>query len=255
MLTVISPAKTLDFKTKKIYSNATLPPFLEESEQLISVLAKKSTRKISELMSISDKLSAINASRYQSWELPFTEQNAKVALHAFKGDVYIGLDAETLSEKDVLYSQDHLRILSGLYGLLRPLDLIQPYRLEMGTKLKVKRKKNLYEFWNEKITEEINNLLEKQNESVLINLASNEYFSSVKRPLVNGRIITPIFKEKKNGAYKVISFNAKKARGFMSRYIIQNHIEEPEALKEFDVDDYQFNSELSSENEWLFTRY
>jgi cytoplasmic iron level regulating protein YaaA (DUF328/UPF0246 family) len=205
------------------------------------------------LMSISPKLGELNANRFQTWQLPFTPGNAKQALLAFKGDVYTGLDADTFSESDFAFSQKHLRILSGLYGVLKPLDLIQPYRLEMGTKLGNARGPNLYHFWDNKLTESLDKELES-DDNVLINLASNEYFKSVKVKSLKARMITPVFKDMKNGQYKMISFYAKKARGLMSAYIIKNKLEEVESLKGFDSEGYCFNPDMSKGDEWVFTR-
>ena len=205
-------------------------------------------------MGISEKLGDLNFGRFLNWQPEFTSDNAKQAVLAFKGDVYTGLDAEKLSEKELVWSQDHLRILSGLYGLLRPLDLMQPYRLEMGTKLPNKKGKNLYDFWGNKITDGLNQVLVETGSQVLVNLASNEYFKSVNRSNLNADVITPVFKDWKNGQYKIISFYAKKARGLMSRYIIKNKITDPEKLKQFDVAGYTYNAAMSSAREWIFTR-
>jgi len=199
-------------------------------------------------------LGSLNFGRYQDWQPSFTTDNAKQALLAFKGDVYTGLQAEEMSEDDLQWAQNHLRILSGLYGLLRPLDLMQPYRLEMGTKFANAGGKNLYEFWGEKITEGLNAELAKQPTPVLINLASNEYFKAVKPKVLNAEIITPVFKDWKNDKYKIISFFAKKARGLMSQYIIKNRIEDAEQIKQFALAGYQYNEAMSSAKEWVFTR-
>jgi cytoplasmic iron level regulating protein YaaA (DUF328/UPF0246 family) len=207
-----------------------------------------------ELMEVSQKISELNVERFNQWKLPFSTKNAKQAVLAFKGDVYTGLDASALSENRLTYTQSHLRILSGLYGLLRPLDLMQPYRLEMGLKLKTKKSENLYQFWGEKITDKLNVLLAKQDEPVLINLASNEYFKSVQKKNLDGRLITPEFKEWKNGKYKMISFFAKKARGLMVRFAIDHNIQKAEGLQNFDYDGYHFNLELSQADKWVFSR-
>jgi len=252
MLVVISPAKTLDFETPARTNIASTPVFLEDSQVLVERMRELAPADIAKLMKISDKLAVLNSTRYETWSLPFTADNAKQALLAFKGDVYTGLDAETLTPKQDEYAQQHLRILSGLYGVLKPLDLMQPYRLEMGTKLSNARGKDLYQFWGDKITDSLNDELERND--VLINLASNEYFKSVQPKKLNARIITPVFKDTKNGAQKIISFYAKKARGLMTRYIIENNIDNAEALKDFDVAGYQFEASQSSENEWVFTR-
>jgi len=254
MLLLISPAKTLDFETPAPTAEFTQADFLKQSKQLISELRVLAPHDISQLMSISDKLGLLNFDRFASWKPPFKLSNAKQALFAFQGDVYTGMQAEKFSAEDIEFAQAHLRILSGLYGLLRPLDLMQAYRLEMGTGFANSRGKNLYEFWGDSITEAINKQLATLNSSVVINLASNEYFSAVKPKLLKAEIITPIFKDKKNGHYKIISFFAKKARGMMSTYIIQNRIGNAEAIKQFDGNGYSFNAALSSERDWVFTR-
>ena len=254
MLMIISPAKTLDYESASPTGNFTMPELLDESQQLIDLMQQRDSFEIAELMKISMKLADLNARRFRQWQTPFTLENAKQALFAFKGDVYTGLDAATLTPAAIDFTQNHLRILSGLYGLLRPLDLMQPYRLEMGTRLNSERGKNLYDFWGSVITEELNNALKAQGDNILINLASSEYFKAVKPALLNAEIITPQFKELRGDTYKIISFSAKKARGLMSRYIIDNRITEPESIKAFDIDDYSYNSELSEGNEWVFSR-
>lgn len=254
MLTVISPAKTLDYESPLPTAAHSHPGYLEDSAELIAELRKLSPPQVSELMSISDKLGALNFGRYLDWQPNFSPDNARPAVLAFKGDVYTGLEAESLSEDDLNWSQQHLRILSGLYGLLRPLDLMQPYRLEMGTKLANPRGKDLYQFWGSKITEGLNRELAGMKTPVLINLASNEYFKSVQPGKLNADIITPVFKDWKGGKYKIISFYAKKARGLMSRYIIENRIDDPERLKDFDYAGYAFQPAMSSAREWVFTR-
>ena len=254
MLTVISPAKTLDYDTPPVTERFTLPQYLDHSQALISQLRDLSPAQISELMHLSDKLAGLNAARFGSWSADFTPDNAKQALLAFKGDVYTGLDAESLSEDDFSYAQDHLRMLSGLHGLLRPLDLMQPYRLEMGTKLANPRGKDLYAFWDTRISEWLNQALAEQGDDVLLNLASNEYFSAVKRTALNARIINTEFKDQKNGQYKIISFYAKKARGMMSRFVIEERINDPAKLKQFDVQGYRFNAEQSKPDNLVFLR-
>jgi uncharacterized protein len=254
MLIVISPAKTLDYETPAKTKVFTTPDFLDNSQQLINRLRNFSSLDISELMKVSAKIADLNFDRYESWKKPFTQKNAKQAILAFKGDVYTGLDAETFKADDFKFAQKHLRVLSGLYGLLRPLDLMQPYRLEMGTKLKTDAGKNLYEFWGSDITQGLNKQLQKIKSKYLINLASNEYFKSVRVKELNAEIITPAFKEFKNGEYKMIGIYAKKARGLLSRYIIQNKLSDPEDLKLFDEDGYRFNKKLSKGNSWVFTR-
>jgi len=254
MLIVISPAKTLDYETPVATDQYSIPEFLDDSAELIDQLKTLEPDQIGKLMSISPKLATLNSNRYYTWRRPFTTENAKQAVYAFKGDVYTGLDAETLDPDDIDFAQHHLRMLSGLYGVLRPLDLMQPYRLEMGTQLKNNRGGNLYEFWGDKITDAINQEMENQQTDTLINLASNEYFKSVRAGKINGTIITPVFKDQKNGVYKIISFFAKKARGLMSRYIIQHRLTNPEAIKAFDVAGYWFDAADSSEREWVFKR-
>ena len=254
MLVVISPAKNLDFTTPSTIETATQPEFLEHSELLIKRCRKLSPAAISSLMKISDKLAGLNADRYAAWQLPFSSDNAKQVMLAFNGDVYGGLDASSFSQADSEYAQQHLRILSGLYGLLKPLDLMQAYRLEMGTQLDNSRGKNLYEFWGERITHKLNEVLAEQGDNVLVNLASNEYFKAVKPKALNGQIITPSFLDAKNGQYKVISFFAKKARGLMARYIIQNRVSEVAQLKDFDLAGYQFDATRSSGLQLVFTR-
>jgi len=254
MLMVISPAKTLDFETPPTTERFTQPQHLDHSQELIEILRELTPAQIGELMHLSDKLSGLNAARFGSWTPAFTPENAKPALLAFKGDVYTGLQAETLSEAELTYAQDHLRMLSGLYGLLRPLDLMQPYRLEMGTKLANGRGKDLYAFWGTRISEWLNEALAEQGDDLLLNLASNEYFSAVKRSALNARIIDTEFKDLKNGQYKIISFYAKKARGMMSRFVISEKISTPDALKQFDVGGYRYNSEQSSATKLVFLR-
>ena len=254
MLIVISPAKTLDYDTPPKTKTFTLPDYLDHSEQLIARARQYSALDIAELMEVSMKLAELNFERFEQWHTPFTPDNAKQAVLAFKGDVYTGLDAESFSAADFTFAQNHLRILSGLYGLLRPLDLMQPYRLEMGRKVDTERGKNLYEFWGTIITEGLNAQLKKLKSPYLINLASNEYFKAVKPKALDGEIITPEFKDWKNGQYKMMGVYAKKARGQLSRFVIQNQLTDPQQMKEFDVDGYHFNEELSNGNKWVFTR-
>ncbi|MDH5552301.1 MAG: peroxide stress protein YaaA [Nitrosomonas sp.] len=252
MLIVVSPAKTLDFETPPVIDKFTLPALLDDSAALIGQLRKLSPDEIGKLMSISPKLATLNSNRYFDWTRPFTAANAKQAAFAFKGDVYTGLDAETLNAAELDFAQNHLRILSGLYGVLRPLDLMQAYRLEMGTQFQNDRGKNLYAFWGDTITESINQELKEQMSEVLINLASTEYFKSINTKKLNAKIITPVFKDQKNGVYKIISFYAKKARGLMSRYIIQNKLTDPEAIKDFNLEGYRFKQ--NKDDNWLFIR-
>lgn len=254
MLIVVSPAKTLDYETPSKTKVFTQPDYLDSSQELISRLRQLSSLDISELMKVSTKIADLNFDRYESWDKKFTTKNAKQTVLAFKGDVYTGLDAATFNGKDFTFAQKHLRVLSGLYGLLRPLDLMQPYRLEMGTKLSTDHGKNLYEFWGTTITEGLNAQLKKTKSTHLINLASNEYFKSVKPKELNAEIITPAFKEFKDGDYKMIGIYAKKARGMLSRYIIKRQLTNPEDIKDFDEEGYKFNKNLTKGNTWVFTR-
>ena len=254
MLLVISPSKTLDFEQKAVTSHFSNNDFLPQAEKLVKVLKKYNSQDLMKLMGISDKLARLNQERFASWSHPFDTENAKQALLAFKGDVYTGLNAESLNEKELLYAQDHLRILSGLYGVLRPLDLIQPYRLEMGTKLNTPSLKDLYSFWGDKLTDTVNEALSSQGDSILINLASNEYFKSLNKKKLKATIITPIFKDFSNSEYKMISFFAKKARGLMSRFILKNELKQPDELKHFISEGYFFSEAESSANQFVFLR-
>ncbi|MCY7296135.1 peroxide stress protein YaaA [Alteromonas sp. a30] len=254
MLVVISPAKNLDYTTAPVTDTYTQPRLLDDAQELIQRCRELAPHEIGSLMKISDKLAQLNAERFAEWHLPFTPENAKQAVLAFNGDVYTGLEANTLDEADFTFAQSHLRILSGLYGLLRPLDLMQAYRLEMGSSLSNNRGKNLYEFWGTIITDNLNMALAEQGDNVLVNLASNEYFKSVKKAKLEAEIYTPVFKDKKNGEYKVISFFAKKARGLMARYIIKNQLAEVEQLKAFDYAGYQFSESMSQGTDLVFTR-
>jgi len=254
MLIVISPAKSLDFESFPATSNYTLPELLDKSQKLVERLKKMSPGQLSKLMGISRKLGELNFQRFQQWNLPFKPDNSKQAVLVFNGDVYQGLQAETLSEDVLLLAQKKLRILSGLYGVLKPLDIIQPYRLEMGTPMKYFRKKDLYAFWNPSITEKINEAIVESGSNVLVNLASNEYFKSIDKKKLKAEIVTPEFKDLKNGQYKMISFFAKKARGLMTRFILENNITEVENLMAFDSDGYIYNPHLSKPNNPVFTR-
>ena len=254
MLIVISPAKKLDYASSVNAPLTTQPELLDHAQELLHGLKALAPQDVSSLMSLSDKLGALNFERFQEWQTPFTADNARPAVLAFKGDVYQGLDAESMSDEDLRWAQDHLRILSGLYGLLRPLDLMQAYRLEMGTKFANPRGADLYQFWGDIITDELNRAELKAEPSVMVNLASNEYFKSVHKKDISARIITPVFMDKKNEKYKIISFYAKKARGLMSRYIIRNRITEVEQIKDFDTDGYSYNAALSEADQWVFVR-
>lgn len=254
MLLVVSPAKKLDYETPLPTDKHTQPSMLAHSELLMEDCRKLSPAQISSLMGISDKLAGLNAARFGEWYQPFTPDNARPAMLAFNGDVYTGLDAFSFEDKDFDYAQSHLRILSGLYGLLKPLDLMQAYRLEMGTKMANARGDNLYQFWGEHITEELNKAIAAQGDDILVNLASTEYFKSVKKKSLKATMITPAFKDWKNGQYKMISFFAKKARGLMANYVIKNQIKDLAGLKAFAVNGYAFDESLSKGNDWVFTR-
>lgn len=255
MLMVISPAKTLDYTTPLATHRYTQPALLEKSQQLINIARDLSPAQIASLMSISDKLALLNAQRFNDWQPAFTPENARQAILAFKGDVYTGLEAERFSEADFDFAQQHLRMLSGLYGVLRPLDLMQPYRLEMGIKLANPAGKDLYSFWGETLTQALNEALATQGDDVLINLASDEYFKAVQSKKLNGQLIKPVFLDEKNGKFKVISFYAKKARGLMCRYIIENRLQAAEQLKAFNLEGYFFDEESSRGNELVFKRH
>lgn len=254
MLIVVSPAKNLDFDSQVPVSEYTQPVLIKEAKKLAGQCKKLSPADLSSLMHISDKLATLNANRFAEFHTPFTKDNARQAMYAFNGDVYTGLDAYSMDDKTVTYAQSHLRILSGLYGLLKPLDLMQAYRLEMGTKLVNSGGKDLYAYWGDRITLELNRAISEQGDNVLINLASNEYFKAVKKKQLDAMVITPVFKDLKNGQYKIISFFAKKARGLMARYILQNQIDDVDGLKGFDVDGYVFSEAQSTANELVFLR-
>lgn len=252
MLMVVSPAKTLDYETELPYAEFSEPEFLPQAQELIDQLKDLTPADVASLMKLSDKLADLNVNRFAHWSQPFNPENARPAVYAFKGDVYTGLDAYSLNKNDMKFAQKHLRMLSGLYGILKPLDLMQPYRLEMGTKFENTKGKNLYEFWGSALSEKLNESFKKTG--VLINLASNEYFKAVDKKALNADIITPVFKDEKNGQYKIISFYAKKARGLMAAYIIKNRITDPEQIKEFDTSGYRFSAEQSKAKEWVFIR-
>lgn len=250
MLVVISPAKKLDYSSSIEAPLLSQPALLDHAEELSVGLKALAPQDVSSLMHLSDKLGALNYARFQEWQTPFNANNARAAVLAFKGDVYQGLDADSMSAEDLHWAQDHLRILSGLYGVLRPLDLMQAYRLEMGTKFANPRGKDLYQFWGDVITAELN----RAESSVLVNLASNEYFKSVRKKDISARIVTPVFMDKKDDKYKIISFYAKKARGLMSRYIIQKRITQIEQINQFDSDGYVYNAALSEADAPVFLR-
>ena len=253
MIALLSPSKSLDFK-KSVQADSTLPRLLDESEVLVSRLKKQKAAGIRKLMNVSEAIAELNEMRYNQWETPFTAENAKPAIHAFTGDVYTGLDSASLTPKELEKVNHHVRILSGLYGLLRPFDLIQAYRLEMGTALRVGNKKNLYSFWGSKITEILKEDIEAINASAIINLASKEYFKAIDTKSLDIPIIEIVFKEYRGDQLKFISFNAKKARGVMARYLSVKGYKKPQSLQKFSEDGYQFDPELSTEKQYTFTR-
>ncbi len=253
MIILLSPAKTLDYNNVE-YTFHSKPRHLKDSQVLVDVLKKKKSAELQKMMKVSEKIADLNVERYRNFSMPFNKKNAKPSVLAFKGDVYTGLQAGEMTDEELEFAQKHVRILSGLYGVLRPMDLMQPYRLEMGTRLKTNAGKNLYEFWDDKITKTINKDLKNTEGTAIINLASKEYFSSIKTDNLKGELYEVNFKEERNGVYKIISFNAKKARGIMARYIVRNNITDPSKIKKFKEDGYVFNKELSSERNWIFTR-
>jgi len=254
MIVVVSPSKSLDFENKSPFEIYSEPEMLLESEKLMKVLKKKSPNKLMDLMSISESLGQLNFERNQTWETPFTLENSKQAVMAFTGDVYSGLEANTLKNSQLEFTQNTLRILSGLYGILKPFDLIQPYRLEMGTTLKTTRGTNLYKFWGNRVTQKLNQDLERGSSKTLLNLASNEYFKVLSPKKVEAEIITPSFLDFHNGEFKMISFFAKKARGLMSRFVIDHEIQNHNDLRGFDYEGYFFNEPLSKDSKPVFTR-
>lgn len=254
MLAIISPAKTLDYDSPVPDLPLTKPDFLKESKALISILRDLSPQEVGSLMGISDKLAALNVARYADWSPRFTDKNSRAAVLAFMGDVYEGMQASAFTADDHDYAQTHLRILSGLYGLLRPLDRLQPYRLEMGTALANPAGRNLYAFWGDTIANALNKALAAQGDDVLVNLASDEYNKAALTPALKARVITPQFREEKDGQFKMVSFYAKRARGLMTAYIVKNRLNEPDALKDFSVDGYGFNKKLSKGDTLVFTR-
>jgi cytoplasmic iron level regulating protein YaaA (DUF328/UPF0246 family) len=254
MLILLSPAKSLDYKTPPHVATYTQPALLDRSAALIRQLRALSPADIANLMSLSDQLALLNFNRYADWNLPFTPENAKQAVLAFDGDVYDGLAAKTLSAADLYFAQQHVRILSGLYGILRPLDLMQPYRLEMGTKLANAGGKDLYAFWGETLLAAINAELDAMPRPVAVNLASEEYFKAAVGRKLRGEVIQPVFEDWSNGRYRIVSFFAKRARGLMTRYAVMNRLDEPEGLKKFDADGYAFATEASDDRAWVFRR-
>lgn len=254
MLAVISPAKSLNMEPGTESPAVTRPELLSEAEKLVKIMRRHSPGDLSKLMGISEKLAELNHQRYQDWQPPFEPDNARPALFAFQGDVYQGIEVDEYKKADFAYAQKHVRILSGLYGVLRPLDLMQAYRLEMGTKLKTDRGRTLYEFWGDRITEQLNEAIGQQRGRVLVNLASNEYFGAVRADALNAEVITPVFQDLKKGKYRVVSFYAKKARGMMVNYMVRNRLKSPGDLRSFDVAGYGFNASLSSADRLVFTR-
>ncbi|NNM10374.1 MAG: peroxide stress protein YaaA [Pseudomonadales bacterium] len=254
MLSVISPAKTLDFEAPPATQASSKPAMIKDAAQLVDILRDYSPDQLVGLMGISHKLGELNQRRYSNWSIPFNKNNARQAILAFRGDVYSGLHADSFSEEDFEFAQQHLRILSGLYGVLRPLDLMQAYRLEMGTKLANARGDNLYQFWGDKISKALNKQLKSLQSEYLVNLASNEYFKSVAIEKLDAEVITPVFKDFKNGKYKILSFFAKKARGSMGAYIIKNRITDPAGLKKFKADGYRYDAASSTPSQPVFLR-
>ncbi|MFP4556157.1 MAG: peroxide stress protein YaaA [Bacteroidales bacterium] len=254
MIVILSPSKTLEKIDAKVEPKGTQPQFIDKSKELVERLRKLNVNDIEELMSVSPKLARLNFERFLKWQTPFTQKNSTPALLFFKGDVYEGISADDYTNDDFKFAQEHVRILSGLYGVLRPLDLMQPYRLEMGTKIEVGSNVNLYEFWKEELTKHFNKLLKDDAESTLVNLASNEYSKALNLKKIDGNVITPIFKEQKGNTYKTVAIHAKRARGVMTRFIVKNRIEKVEHLKSFTEEGYVFSPEQSKENDWVFIR-
>ena len=254
MLLVISPAKTLDFESSAGTGRSTQPALLDRASELVDALREYSAAELTRMLNISPKLGALNAQRYAQWSTPFNRSNAKQAMFAFRGDVYTGLAADELTADQIGFAQQHLRILSGLYGVLRPVDLMQPYRLEMGTKLPTEYGTTLYDFWGDAITDQIRRQLKKTRSKTLLNLASNEYFRSIHAGDIDAQVVTPIFKDASNGKYKVISFFAKKARGMMSGYVIRRQITDVAKLKRANVGGYRYDASQSTEKDWVFLR-
>jgi uncharacterized protein len=254
MLIVLSPAKSLDYKTPVKVKGFTLPEFVPESAKLIADLKKLAPQDVAKLMGLSDQLAVLNVGRYRDWSKKFTEENSKPAIYAFDGDVYDGFNVKTLNAKALDFAQNHIRILSGLYGVLRPLDLMQPYRLEMGTSFKNTRGKDLYAFWGSKVTDSLKKILEKQKKPVLLNLASEEYFKVLQPKDLDCTVVSPVFHDAKDGQYKIISFYAKRARGLMARYVVENRIADPADLKGFNSDGYKYYPAESKLNKPVFRR-
>lgn len=254
MIIILSPAKTFDEKPRDYPFTPTLPGFLDDSQKLVNTLRKQSVKSLERLFSVNRHIAELNKGRIEQWQLPFTRENAKPACYLFRGEVYIGLDATTLTSTEMEFAQDHVRILSGLYGLLRPWDLMQPYRLEMGTKLKIGRANDLYEYWGDKLADTLIKSLESHPAKIIINLASEQYFYSLHAKSLKIPVITPTFQEERAGKLKSIHVYAKRARGLMARYIIRHRLETSESIKDFDVAGYRFSQQHSSEEEWVFVR-
>ncbi|QWE15790.1 peroxide stress protein YaaA [Polynucleobacter sp. AP-Nino-20-G2] len=254
MLIVLSPAKSLDYKTPVSVKATTLPEFVAESAKLIADLKKLAPQEVADLMGLSDQLAVLNVGRYRDWSKKFTPENSKPAIYAFNGDVYDGFDVKSLDAKAVHFAQDHIRILSGLYGALKPLDLMQPYRLEMGTAFKNARGKDLYAFWGQRVTQSLKQVLDHQKKPVLLNLASEEYFKVLQPKDLDCPVISPVFQDAKDGKYKIISFYAKRARGLMARYIVENRITDPVDLKGFNLDGYKYVASESKPDKPVFRR-
>jgi uncharacterized protein len=254
MISIISPAKTLDYETPVTVKKSTLPEYVARSSELVILMRKKSPQDIASLMGVSDKIAHLNFERFADWSEKFTSKNSRQSLLAFKGDVYIGLNAYAFGPDDFEFAQQHLRILSGLYGVLRPLDLVQPYRLEMGIKLANDKGSDLYQFWGNSIADSLNRQLQESGSDTLINLASNEYFKSVDTQTLNAKIVTPVFKDCKNGKYKIISFYAKKARGLMAAWLVTNRITDPAKLSQFDLAGYKYSQQDSNDGQLIFLR-
>ena len=254
MIILMNSSKTLNFDPTVEISKHTIPEFLKNSEMLVEKLRKLSEAEFSNLMGVSDKLAKLNVERYANWQTAAAPPRAKQALLAFKGDIYSGIETKSYDTEDFDYAQSHVRILSGLYGILRPLDLIQPYRLEMDTKLKTAEGKNLYSFWGNRLTESLKAFLKQEKSGVIVNLCSAEYFKAIKSKAIEAAVITPVFKEFRSGTYRFVTIYAKKARGLMCNYIIRNRLKRIEDLKSFDSEGYQYNKKISSDHEWVFTR-
>ena len=254
MIILLSPAKRLNFQEPNIAEKHSLPIFMKESKQLMATLKRLSAKKLQKLMNINDNLAETNYERFQNWSPEFNENVAKPALLVFKGDVFLGMDPQSFNKQNFEFAQEHIRILSGLHGILKPLDLIRPYRLEMGTDLKIGKSCNLYEFWDDKITKSIVDSDVYRKDKIIINLASKEYFGALKQELLQGRIIEPSFKEFRNGSYRPVHIFMKRARGMMTSYIVKNKITDPEKMKLFNCDGYEYNDNLTKDDQWVFTR-